>query len=146
MAGQDVATVTGKQWRDHTIWNMLRSRRYLGELRHGEFVNTAAHEPLIDESTWALAQAHNVRAPMPRRHPALLRGVLRCAGCRRLLYSSTIGRYTSTESRLYVCPRGEGDRLCPAPVISATPSSNRMSKPCFGRSSRGWPAFGPSGG
>ncbi|MEA2361289.1 MAG: site-specific recombinase [Thermoleophilaceae bacterium] len=111
LATTDVRTAAGREWGIHSVRGLLRSRRYLGELQHGEFVNPEAHEALIDEATWQLAQPSQVRIPSRRSDPSLLGGILRCAGCRRALQSNVRHSQTSLETRMYLCnSRGP----CPA--------------------------------
>jgi site-specific DNA recombinase len=67
---------------------LLQQRAYLGEARHGEFVNAAAHEPLIDRVTFERAQLARQGAAPRRRgddEGFLLAGLIRCAHCRRSL-------------------------------------------------------------
>ena len=78
------------KWRTATVRNVLANRVYLGELRHGEFFKAEAHPPLTDPATWVAAQRPVQHLAMrDRAEPALLRGILRCAGCRRLMTTST---------------------------------------------------------
>jgi DNA invertase Pin-like site-specific DNA recombinase len=88
----------GRKWHRNSARGMIHNRTYLGELRHGEFVNPTAHEPIIGSTLWRRAQ------PEPgRRTPRgtyLLSGLARCAGCGRTLRGSTLGR---GDKRIYTC-------------------------------------------
>jgi hypothetical protein len=96
---------------------MLNSRVYRGEVHHGEFSNPAAHEPLVDEATWLQAQPATRRLPPPLGNdPPLLRGILRCAGCRRLMGAAVRQTGSSYETRTYSCPKVRAIGTCPAPT------------------------------
>jgi DNA invertase Pin-like site-specific DNA recombinase len=104
-------------WTDGTLHSMLNSRVYRGEVHHGEFSNLEAHEPLVDEETWLRAQPTTRRLPPRLSHdPPLLRGILRCAGCRRLIGASVRQVGSSYESRIYACPKARATGPCPAPT------------------------------
>lgn len=82
----------------------LANRTYLGEVRYGELVKQGAHETLTDEPTWQRCQ----REPGEPRLMAsnyLLKGLVRCAGCRYAMSGHT-GRYRC----------GRANRGCPAPA------------------------------
>lgn len=101
-----------RHWSRQAVYGLIRSRTYLGEIRSGEFVNTAAHEPIVDEPLWLAAQNP---APRPVRHRGgthLLAGILRCAGCG---YSMQGTRH-SRGKRIYRCQRRHAGGLCPAPA------------------------------
>jgi DNA invertase Pin-like site-specific DNA recombinase len=90
----------------------LRNRLYLGEVRYGELVNTEAHQPLTTELTWRRAQ----REPGELRRapsPFLLKGLIRCAGCRYAMGGANHGGAGQTP--VYRCNRGT--RGCPGPSV-----------------------------
>lgn len=92
-------------WRTRAVSHIIANRVYLGEARSGEFVNPAAHEPLVDRATWEAAQA--ARGVQPSRgEPALLAGLLRCAGCRHVLKPDRMTLRDGSRARLYRC-RGQ---------------------------------------
>lgn len=71
----------GRRWQSSEVRRWLRTRVYLGEVRYGDLVNTAAHPALTDPGTWERCQ----REPGEQRRapsPFLLRGLIRCAHCR----------------------------------------------------------------
>jgi DNA invertase Pin-like site-specific DNA recombinase len=108
---------SNERWGAMSIWNLLRSRRYLGELRHGEYINTEAHPPLTDAGTWRLAQHDNLRVPTKRAAEVqVLAGILRCAGCQRVMQTSNAHPRTSMESRVYRCVDLRVAGSCPAPA------------------------------
>lgn len=104
-------------WTDNTVRCLVRNRAYLGGVRHGEYLNTNAHEPLIDAATFQDAQ-------LPRRaigckHRTPLAGLLRCAGCRMAMHLTTAG-HTGREQRVYRCQGKSSQGRCPSrAVISA---------------------------
>lgn len=106
----DAAGVVGpyeqKHWRTRAVQHVLSNPVHLGEARSGRFKNAGAHEPLIDRATWEAAQA--ARSPRPSRgdDPALLAGLLRCAGCRYVMRPDKMTLRDGSRVRLYRC-RGE---------------------------------------
>jgi site-specific DNA recombinase len=104
-----------KLWTSTTIGNLLKNRIWLGEVAYRPQTdprrrktkesfepmhNATAHKPVIDEATWLRAQRtpKNTR-PHAKTHgrndksagqPALLQGLVRCAGCRHAM-SPSIG-------------------------------------------------------
>lgn len=85
-----VRQASGRRLTPHLLRRLVRRRVYLGEASHGEHVKAGAHAAIVDEGSWAAA--NRVR-PVVRSEPAarrvhedsLLRGLLRCAGCRYVL-------------------------------------------------------------
>ncbi|MBA3263126.1 MAG: recombinase family protein [Thermoleophilaceae bacterium] len=110
------------EWTSRAIKDLVRNRVYLGEAFHGEFVNPLAHKPLTDAVTWRRAQREGSRSSVARsdRRPALLSGLLRCAGCRYGAQS-----YFARGQRCYRCHRrvlAPGQALCPEPSYAAVSS------------------------
>ena len=115
---QGVPTHTGgSDWSAATVHSMLRRRVYLGEVSHGPHSKADAHEPLIDVATWRAAQ---LPLGQGTRHqdtePALLRGLLRCAGCGRILTTRVDSRGTQHEGRQYHCFARSSRGACPEPA------------------------------
>ncbi len=106
----------GAPWNSGEIRRWLKSRVYLGEVRHGQLVNTEAHAPLTTERTWQRCQ----REPREQRKaasPFLLTGLIRCAACRYAMGGQANGG-ASGDYPVYRCPRST--RGCPgSSVISA---------------------------
>jgi DNA invertase Pin-like site-specific DNA recombinase len=90
---------------------VITNRVYLGELRLGEWVNPSAHEPLVGRDLWEAAQIPHPRPPRAHHPPALLRGVVRCAGCRR-----TMSPDSAPTQRNYRCKKHFARGQCPAPA------------------------------
>jgi DNA invertase Pin-like site-specific DNA recombinase len=91
---------------------MLRNRVYLGELREGAYVNAAAHEPLVTVELFEAAQRAVSRpARATRSGPALLAGLVRCAGCGHVM-----SRGGHSDVVVYGCARNHSGQRCPEPA------------------------------
>lgn len=93
------------------VRGLLRNRVYLGELRVGEHINPSAHPALVTDDVWHAAQA--VRVTRPARttaHPALLAGLVRCAGCSHVMSRARQARV------VYACHVHHSAGRCPAPA------------------------------
>jgi len=80
----------GRRLNAHLLRRMISRRVYVGEASHGDNVHRGAHPALLDEASWMAAQrarpAVRSAPSTPRIHDeSLLRGLLRCAGCRYVL-------------------------------------------------------------
>jgi DNA-binding response OmpR family regulator/DNA invertase Pin-like site-specific DNA recombinase len=90
LAAKGVKQANGNALSTHTLRRMVTHRVYLGEAKHGKHVKPDAHAAIIDEVLFAaakrIAPAVASDAPNGREHPdSLLRGLMRCAGCRYVL-------------------------------------------------------------
>ena len=104
--------VRGEQWTRRAVETIIANRAYTGEARYGEHVNPAAHEPVVGLDEWEAAQ--HARAVRPTRgEPALLSGLIRCAGCRHRMQASVVGQ---SRMLVYRCKRRHGTGDCPAPA------------------------------
>jgi DNA invertase Pin-like site-specific DNA recombinase len=117
----NIPTVRGGAWSSSTLLTTIRNRVYLGEARGvgDSHVNTAAHEPLVDEATWHAAQSRH-RARHQRRNDqlALLIGLVRCGSCRYVMQARpTDGR----RGAIYICNSRVG---CPRPANIAGCGAN----------------------
>lgn len=107
-----------RHWTLTTTTSMLGNRTYLGEVRHGDYTNPNAHQPLV---SLALFEAANAKQPVAATRAdstgagALLTGLIRCAGCRHSLGPTKRGS-------VYACKGRHGSGVCPAPT-SITASS-----------------------
>jgi len=102
---------TATSWAWQSVSDLLGRRVYLGELRLGEVVNEAAHEPLVDIPTWTAAQAPPPR-PRVRGKSDLLSGLVRCTACG---YSLSVTTRTDGV-RVYRCVGKRRAGKCPAPA------------------------------
>jgi site-specific DNA recombinase len=102
----------GKQWTRRTVENIVKNRVYLGEAFYGSERKRGAHPALIGLDLFEAAQ--HARGVRPSRgEPALLSGLVRCAGCRHRMRVASVG---SRRQRVYRCDRSHGSGDCPAPA------------------------------
>ena len=107
-----------RQWAEGMVERIWQNRVYLGEARHGEYVNPEAHAPLVSPSAFAAANAVVGGTGRPAREtPSLLgSGLLRCAGCR---YAMQVSRQTHRNGSVvdyYRCRRRHGGGDCQEPA------------------------------
>jgi len=105
-AREVVGPYGASRWQTRAVQHVMANRAYLGEARSGRHVNADAHEPLIDRTTWEAAQAVRGVTTARSEDPALLAGLLRCAGCRYLMKPDKMTLRNGDRVRLYRC-RGE---------------------------------------
>jgi site-specific DNA recombinase len=112
LASQGAATAMGsKTWSKQAVAYLLANRVYIGEVRSGDFINTDAHQPIVDRATFEAAQ--RPRRQLGRaRGTYLLSGLARCFNCRHALQ----GTVSSRGRRRYRCTRRHAGGLCPDPV------------------------------
>jgi DNA invertase Pin-like site-specific DNA recombinase len=93
---------------------MLRNRVYLGELKVRSYVNSEAHDPILEPGTFEAVQAKLAAASRPARsanETMLLAGLVRCASCGHVM---TRGR--SHQDLVYRCPVNHSGERCPKPT------------------------------
>lgn len=100
------------QWTGKAVAHIIANRVYLGEARSGEFVNPDGHDALVDRLTWDAAQVPRGTTPS-RGEPALLAGLLRCAGCRHLLKPDRVTMGDGARARTYRCRGHHASGTCP---------------------------------
>jgi site-specific DNA recombinase len=101
------------RWTGTTVSRLVSGRVYLGESRSGEYVNTRAHEALVSPALWHAAQAaRGVAAVRSIEQPALLAGLVRCAGCGYGMYRSTGKGANRSVSVHYRCRGGGSGGRC----------------------------------
>jgi DNA invertase Pin-like site-specific DNA recombinase len=108
----------GRNWSTTGIRYMLQNRVYLGEVRHGDLVNTTALEPIVDRPLFDAVQATLTRRTYtinPER--MLLAGLLECAACGR----SLAGNRKKAADDVYRCQNSQcpGRAVITAPFIEA---------------------------
>ncbi len=112
-----VASPRGGQWTRRTVENIVKNRVYLGAAFYGTEENTDAHPALVGAELFDAANAARGVRP-PRGVPALLSGLVRCAGCRHRMRAATVGQ---RKQLVYRCDRSHGSGVCPAPASVARP-------------------------
>jgi len=118
-----------KRWANRALRDIVRNRVYVGEARAvvdrstGETVVTAgAHPAIVDEGLWRQANAVTGPAFTPRagseEDRSILRGLLRCAGCRGAMRWEMRSFATGPEWLVSCRNAGGGDtsRGCPEPA------------------------------
>ena len=91
------------KWTIPSLLAVMSNRVYLGEARSGAYVNRTAHPPLIDRGTWEAAQLSRTLTKLGSAHPALLSGLIRCAGCRYMMGPSAELASEGGNPRRYYC-------------------------------------------
>jgi DNA invertase Pin-like site-specific DNA recombinase len=105
-------------WSGTGIAGLLRNRVYLGEARSGSVVNREAHEPIVTQAEFDAAQGQRTllgAAEQSLSAKALLKGIVRCAGCGHTLkiagsFDSLLGRRVPN----YYCVGRYAKGHCPA--------------------------------
>lgn len=102
------------RWTHSTVTHLIHNRAYLGEASHGKHLQRSAHPALVSEELWRAANAVRGRAPARGDgEGTLLSGLVRCAGCRRVM-SPGVTRGGGRSERLltYRCRREHGAGRC----------------------------------
>ncbi len=101
------------RWTNRAVATIVERRAYLGEAYSGEHRNPDAHEAIIDRGLWEAAQ-HAVPVPARRGpgEPALLAGLLRCAGCRHLMRPDKMTVRGGERVRIYRCRLNHSTGKC----------------------------------
>lgn len=87
---QGVRQRNGRLLSAHMLARLTRRRVYAGEASHGAHTRSNAHPAIVSEGLWAAANRVTpaVRSDTPQRRvhdDSLLRGLLRCGGCRYVM-------------------------------------------------------------
>lgn len=109
-----IRETTGREYTMSAVREMIRSPVNIGEQRQSQHVNRKAHPPIIDRPTWEAALIEQPKPPRSSSEPALLGGLLRCAGC-----SHTMSPSLRNGRRSYACRKYHPPGDCPA-AASAT--------------------------
>jgi DNA invertase Pin-like site-specific DNA recombinase len=107
-------------WSRPAVYDMLKSRAYVGELRSKPYVNPTGYPVVMDPVLWHAAQGAkaNSRAEsqMGRsdldKSPYMLRGLIRCAGCGHVMQGTSHSRGW----KLYRCNVTHSGGHCPTPA------------------------------
>lgn len=95
----------------------IHNRVYLGEINYGEWQNLEAHPAIVPRDLWEAAQIEHPPPPRGTRAPALLAGIIRCAGC---------GYVMSADRPIYKCRPHKAPGTCPEPAIVSRPRVERI--------------------
>lgn len=118
-----VPTVRGAQWQNSALVKIIRCRTYLGIATGGRRAHKndplpegkpGAHPALTDEATWQAAQPRPGMRFSYKEAPSLLRGLVRCGGCRYTMSARVPHRGQPGKSNYYQCNRGGHADDCPA--------------------------------
>lgn len=102
-------------WSHSTTRQILANEVYLGVIRHGEFRNVDAHEPLVPRELFDAVQATRTTMPLPpgeTTRERLLVGVARCGGCGRTLKTVRRKRADGSAVVSYFC-KDAASEPCP---------------------------------
>jgi hypothetical protein len=107
----------GRRWTDRSAERMLRRRVYLGVAFWGQVENPDAHPPLVGPELWHAAQRriHVHNKTRQAADPALLHGIVRCAGC-RFQMSRALNTNHGRQRQYYRCRVHRVSGTCPAPT------------------------------
>lgn len=121
----------GAKWTGRSVLQVVRNPIYLGRRAHGEGTVEGVHEAIVDEDlarrAFAALDARRTREPSLRsktpqwdQDPWMLRGLLRCTGCGRVMTTTASAAVTMENAdevpRYYRC-RGDAARpACTPPV------------------------------
>jgi DNA invertase Pin-like site-specific DNA recombinase len=121
----------GAKWTGRSILQVVHNPICLGRRAHGEGTVEGVHEAIVDEDlarrAFAALDARRTREPSPRtkapewdQDPWMLRGLLRCTGCGRVMTTTASAAVTMENAdevpRYYRC-RGDAARpACSPPV------------------------------
>lgn len=102
-------------WSQSTTRQILCNRVYLGELRHGGFVNEHAHAAIVPADLFDAVQASRTSrpvAPGSTTASCLLLGLARCSGCGRTLKVVRRPRADGSHVAAYYC-KDAASEPCP---------------------------------
>ena len=106
--GKRGTTVGGGLWNKPNLLGLLTNITYLGKVAYGGGIYDGEQEAILDENTWAAAQAiltRNARdrgASVRNKHGALLRTLLKCGSCGCAMTHSYTQR-GRVRYRYYIC-------------------------------------------
>lgn len=114
-----IRTKAGRRWTPNSVAAIVEKRTYLGIASGGHAGDApvrGAHPPLVDEATWHAAQERRTMRADTKESPSVVRGLVRCAGCR---YSMGLRKTDNRgyKAHMYQCSRKADARDCPDPTI-----------------------------
>lgn len=108
----NVAAPREIDWLPSVLPRMLRNRAYMGEAFHGDYRREDAHAAIVSPVEFDAAQVSRLAGGRSDTGP-LLRGIIRCAGCRYVMKSDRGGRGTPT----YRCQGRHGAGRCRSSAV-----------------------------
>jgi site-specific DNA recombinase len=130
---RDGRTRGGLRFDKCRLYNLLTNVLYVGKVRHKDQVSAGEHEPIVSDAVFARAQqqlhrnGRNGTVEHRNRHGALLRGLLYCKACDRVM-SHTFTTRGNRRYRYYTCTNAtkRGRRACPTASLSAIEIENAV--------------------
>jgi site-specific DNA recombinase len=113
LVDNELPTVRGADWSVSTLQGLVKNRVYLGEARgagNGQ-ATPNAHKALIDERIWYAAQGRRGMRRDMKESPSVLRGLVRCGGCRYTMSSRGPDKYGAV---VFYCA---AKTACPDPTV-----------------------------
>jgi DNA invertase Pin-like site-specific DNA recombinase len=113
-----VRTKEGNRWAANSIQALVRKPTYLGIASGGHGGDEGkpdAHPALTDEATWLAAQERVGMRKDTKESPTVIRGLVRCAGCRYSMRLSK-GKSRGYEGWQFYCTRDYDSKDCPDPT------------------------------
>jgi site-specific DNA recombinase len=124
------------------LYNLLTNVLYTGKVRHKGEVYPGEHDPIVSDKVFARVQqqlqrnGRNGTVEHRNRHGALLRGLLYCKACSRVM-SHTFTTRGNRRYRYYTCTNAvkRGRRACPTGSLPALEIENAVIDQirCIGR-------------
>jgi site-specific DNA recombinase len=105
------------QWTDTTVKELTKREVYLGVVSKGDLRKEDAHEPLVSRADFLACRDVFAKAgdsPSDTRHA--LNGIIRCAGCSRMMSGRGYKQKGQPRVPQYQCNVNHGAGNCPAPA------------------------------
>jgi len=108
---------TSARWTGNTIKQMVRREVYIGVISKGSIRNEEAHEPLVSKSDFlAVREVFAKSGDSPSATRNVLNGIVRCAGCSRLMSGRGYKQKGQPRVIQYQCARNHTAGTCEAPA------------------------------
>jgi DNA invertase Pin-like site-specific DNA recombinase len=119
----------GRYFDKGSVYKILKSRLYLGEIAYKGQVYPGQHQAIIDRETWDKVEAIKQKdCPATRRQlnrhnqHALLKSVARCAGCDSGMVTTTMSKGKSGRVYRYYSPNAYLKKACEGCPIGHVPA------------------------
>jgi DNA invertase Pin-like site-specific DNA recombinase len=124
----DASGIVARSWTSQATAAMIRNRAYIGESRNGDYVNVAAHAPIVSRAIFEAANSVRSKITPRSDYTFLLAGLIRCAGCSFAMAGTKQRRDNGRDSRRYQCKRVHAAGHCQAcAVIQSEPVEELVS-------------------